>query len=87
MTTTAATGQRMKNPAPVTLGAMAAIEKIVAATEQGGVDDGTLALVHLQASQIDGCSFRVDLDANRAIRVGEAGTRRLSAVAAWRDAP
>ncbi len=46
----------------------------------------TLGLVHLRASQINGCSFCVDSGSKHAKQAGETD-ERLFAVAAWREAP
>jgi AhpD family alkylhydroperoxidase len=46
----------------------------------------TLDLVHLRASQINGCSVCVDLHCRDLRKTGETDDR-LFAVAAWRDAP
>jgi AhpD family alkylhydroperoxidase len=46
----------------------------------------TLALIHLRASQINGCSFCVESASLSARKAGETG-ERLFAVAAWRDSP
>jgi AhpD family alkylhydroperoxidase len=46
----------------------------------------TLELVHLRASQINGCSYCVDSGARNAKKAGETD-ERLFAVAAWREAP
>ena len=46
---------RMKNPAMV-LGAMEPFQALFKAVYAGGVDPATLELVHLRASQINGCS-------------------------------
>src|SRR3954454_56868 len=43
-------------------------------------------LVHLRASQINGCSVCVDMHAKAARHARERG-KRLSAVAAWRETP
>jgi AhpD family alkylhydroperoxidase len=43
-------------------------------------------LVHLRASQINGCSFCVDYGARSLKKAGETDDR-LFAVAAWREAP
>ena len=47
---------------------------------------GTLDLVHLRASQINGCSLCVDMHSREARKAGET-EERLFAVAAWREAP
>jgi AhpD family alkylhydroperoxidase len=77
---------RMKNPALVIPGAMQPIQALHAVTQKGGVPPATLALVHLRASQINGCSFCVDMGARQAKEAGETDDR-LFAVAAWREAP
>ena len=45
-----------------------------------------MALVHLRASQINGCSFCVDSGWRAVASAGESD-ERLFAVCAWRDAP
>ena len=52
---------RMKNPAMIIPGAMEALQNLAKASEQGGVPKKTLDLVHLRASQINGCSLCVDM--------------------------
>jgi alkylhydroperoxidase family enzyme len=51
---------RMKNPAVVIPEAMEPIKAILGATYRGGVAPATLALVHLRASQINGCCSCID---------------------------
>jgi AhpD family alkylhydroperoxidase len=77
---------RMKNPAMIIPEAMQAIQALNAATEKGGVPAATLALVHLRASQINGCSACVHSGTSHARKAGETDDR-LATVAAWRDAP
>ena len=77
---------RMKNPALFLPDAMQALQALQAATQKGGVPAATLGLVHLRASQINGCSLCVDAGARSAKRAGETD-ERLFAVAAWREAP
>ena len=77
---------RMKNPAMVLPDAMQAIGGLLKATGKGGVPQATLELVHLRASQINGCSACVDSGARAARKAGES-EERLFAVAAWREAP
>lgn len=78
--------ERMKNPAMLIPEAMPAIQSLAQATYQGGVSPATLALIHLRASQINGCSACVDMGAKQAKKAGETD-ERLFAVAAWREAP
>lgn len=77
---------RMNNPAMIVPGAMKAMQALAAATQNSGVPPRTLDLVHLRASQINGCSVCVDMHSRDARRTGETDDR-LFAVAAWRDAP
>lgn len=77
---------RMKNPAAVLPEAMPAILNLLKAAKKGGVPETTLELVHLRASQINGCSFCVDAGVRSARKGGESD-ERLFAVAAWREAP
>ncbi len=76
---------RMNNPAMVIPDAMNAILALAKATRNGSVPEKTLELVHLRASQINGCSFCVDYGARSAKKAGETD-ERLFAVAAWREA-
>ena len=77
---------RMKNPAMILPDAWQGIQALQAATEKGGLPEATLGLVHLRASQINGCSACVDVGTRSAKQVGETD-ERLFAVAAWREAP
>ena len=77
---------RMKNPAAILPDAMKAIQALHPAVMKGGVPAQTLGLVHLRASQINGCSACVDGGVRHAKQAGESD-ERLFAVAAWRDAP
>jgi AhpD family alkylhydroperoxidase len=76
----------MKNPAMVLPDAMKAIQDLYKATSKGGVPQQTLELVHLRASQINGCNACVDSGARSAKKAGETD-ERLFAVAAWREVP
>jgi AhpD family alkylhydroperoxidase len=76
----------MRNPAVVIPEAMSPILNLLKATKSAGVPDKTLELVHLRASQINGCGYCVDRGARTAKENGESD-ERLFAVAAWRDTP
>jgi AhpD family alkylhydroperoxidase len=77
----------MKNPAMVVPEAVAAIQGLWALAEKtGGVPPKTFGLIHLRASQINGCGACIDGGVRLAKRGGESD-ERLFAVAAWRDAP
>jgi len=77
---------RMTNPAMVLPGAMEPIQALFKAVHEGGADPATLELVHLRASQVNGCSACVDAAARSARKAGETD-ERLATVAAWREAP
>jgi len=76
---------RMQNPAMLLPGAMDAVVALTRAVRTGAVPDATLELVHLRASQVNGCSSCVDAGSRTAKKAGETD-ERLWAVAAWRDA-
>ena len=77
---------RMRNIATIYPEAVKALQALGATAEKGGVPTKTLGLVHLRASQINGCSVRVDMHPRMLKKSGET-EERLFAVAAWRDAP
>jgi AhpD family alkylhydroperoxidase len=76
----------MNNPAMIVPDAMQALYALGAAAKKGGVPSRTLDLIHLRASQINGCSFCVAMHARDLKKAGETD-ERLFAVAAWREAP
>jgi AhpD family alkylhydroperoxidase len=77
---------RTKNPAMIIPEAMQAIQALGASFHNKGVPEETLALVHLRASQINGCSPCVDSGARQMRKNGETDERLFSA-AAWRETP
>ena len=77
---------RMANPAGVLPDSMKAINLLYKAAHSAGVEPATLELVHLRASQINGCGACVDSGARAAKKSGETD-ERLFAVAAWRETP
>ncbi|MFE0772108.1 carboxymuconolactone decarboxylase family protein [Streptomyces sp. NPDC058861] len=77
---------RMTNPAYVLPDAGPAIQGLVKATRQGGVAEEILELVHLRASQINGCGFCVDYGVKNARKAG-VSDEKLFAVSAWRESP
>lgn len=79
-------GLRMKNPAMVLPGTMEAIQDLIKVAHSGGVPKSTMELVHLRASQINGCAPCVDIGMRTATKEGEKGERLWSLVA-WREAP
>ncbi|MHC2337707.1 AhpD family alkylhydroperoxidase [Bradyrhizobium sp. USDA 4454] len=76
---------RMNHPVMVVPDAMKALQALSESTKQA-LPEKLLELVHLRASQINGCSVCVDMHPKLARRSGETD-ERLFAVAAWRDAP
>ena len=54
---------RMNHPAMIVPGAMQALIALSKSTQECGVPRRTLDLVHLRASQINGCSVCVDMHA------------------------
>ena len=77
---------RMKNPALVLPNAHKTLLALNEVTESGGVPHVTHKLVHLRASQINGCSVCVEMHANELKKAGESDAR-IIAVAAWRETP
>jgi AhpD family alkylhydroperoxidase len=77
---------RMKNPAMILPDAMGALLALDTSTKNEDLPYVTRKLVHLRASQINGCSVCVDMHSRELRQAGEPDAR-LFAVAAWRDAP
>lgn len=77
---------RIKTGSGLLPDAMKAILALNAAVQNGSVPAATLALSHLRASQINGCSACVDSGAKHALKAGETA-ERLFAVSAWRESP
>lgn len=77
---------RMKHPIFVIPEALQAMHALGMASKADGLPDVTRYLVHLRASQINGCSVCVDMHARELKEAGE-DDQRIFAVAAWRDTP
>ncbi|MEU2612485.1 carboxymuconolactone decarboxylase family protein [Micromonospora sp. NPDC007271] len=77
---------RISNPAALFPDAVQAVNLLYKAAHSAGVPGNTLELVHLRASQINGCSACVDAGARNARKAGET-EERLFALAAWRETP
>lgn len=75
---------RMKGTLNPDLGT--AIQHIYKAIAAGGVDHRLLSLVHLRASQINGCSPCVFASIDSAKKAGETD-ERLHHVVVWRETP
>jgi AhpD family alkylhydroperoxidase len=76
---------RMTNPAFAIDGAMDALNALAKAISRARVPISR-ELVHLRASQINGCSVCVDMHAKAARKSGES-EERVFAVGAWRETP
>src|SRR5260370_16973798 len=76
---------RIKNPAMIVPDAVQPIQALWKVAESL-VPPPTLGLVHLRASQINGCSVCIDGGARQLKQAGETD-ERLFTVAAWREAP
>ena len=77
---------RMSNPALLVPDAMGSLQALGKALGNAGVPATTRALVHLRASQINGCSVCVDMHSKELVKEGEPN-ERIFAVAAWRESP
>jgi len=77
---------RMKHPVFVLPDALKALHALDKATAADGLPGVTRELVHLRASQINGCSVCVDMHAQGLKHAGQ-DDKRIFAVAAWRDTP
>src|SRR5215813_3724613 len=64
----------------------AGVQHLFKAIYAGGVASQTLELVHLRASQINGCSACVDAGATSATRAG-VSPEKLLTLAAWYEDP
>ena len=65
-------------------GAVAGVQQIIKAIYAGGVPRQTLELVHMRASQINGCTACIAAGIKSAETIG-LSTERLLALPAWRE--
>jgi alkylhydroperoxidase family enzyme len=77
---------RMKNPTAVLPGSFQAVKALIETIRKGGVPETTLKMVHLRTSQINGRNLCVDYSLPDAGKT-DVADEKLSAVAAWQDAP
>ena len=77
---------RMKNPVLAIPGALPALMALNKSTANDDVPEVTRQLVHLRASQINGCSVCVEMHALELKKAGQSD-KRIFAVGAWRETP
>ncbi|MER8885091.1 carboxymuconolactone decarboxylase family protein [Mesorhizobium sp. M0074] len=77
---------RLKNPVMLIPGALQALLALDKSTETADLSYVTRKLVHLRASQINGCSLCVDMHARELKKAGEKD-ERVFTVSAWRETP
>ena len=77
---------RMRNPVFVVPGALDALMALGRAERATGISEQVLELVHLRASQINGCGVCVHMHA-AALRKSGTADEKIDTVAGWRDAP
>lgn len=77
---------RMNNPVMVIPEALQALLAVGKAAKKGALPPQTATLVHLRASQINGCGLCVDMHA-RELKAAGAPDERIYGVAAWRESP
>ena len=65
---------------------MKAVRALNQAVEASGLEHSLLHLIKLRASQINGCSFCVDMHSKEALRDGDT-QQRVILVAAWKESP
>jgi AhpD family alkylhydroperoxidase len=77
---------RIDNPTQTVPGAMQALLKLAQSSQKAAVPATTHYLLHLRASQINGCSICVDMHSRELKAAGEPD-ERINTVAAWRETP
>ena len=77
---------RLENPAGLLPETVKAVNILYKSANSAGVDPAILGLVHLRASQINGCGPCVDSGAREMRKAGESD-ERLFAVPVWRETP
>src|SRR3954471_2910422 len=76
---------RIPNPAMSVAGVLPALQALATAARNAGLPMKTIYLMHLRASQINGCAFCVNMHSHELKEIGETDDR-LFGVAAWREA-
>src|SRR5215212_4571139 len=80
------TQPRISHPAMLVPDPMQALQALGDAVGKGGLEERTVLLVLMRASQINGCAVCLDGHAARAMELGEK-PERLATIAAWRETP
>lgn len=65
---------------------MKQVQALNKAVEDSGLEASLLHLIKLRASQINGCSFCVDMHSKEALRDGDT-LQRVILVSAWKESP
>jgi AhpD family alkylhydroperoxidase len=86
MPDTATIEQRMPSVVTLVPDALKALYALNKSAKRGGLPETTAYLVHLRASQINGCSFCSEMHSRELKEAGESD-ERIWTVAAWREAP
>ena len=77
---------RINHPVMLLPDAMRGMMTLARAAQGQGLPEVTAKMVHLRASQINGCSVCVEMHARKLKELDESD-RRIATVAAWREAP
>jgi AhpD family alkylhydroperoxidase len=77
---------RIENPALSVPGALEALQQLGASATNAEIPETTLYMVHLRASQINGCSICVDIHSRELEHAGES-SERIHTIAVWRETP
>jgi AhpD family alkylhydroperoxidase len=83
---TATVDQRMPSIPELVPDAFKAVLALSKSAKRGGLPETTAFLVHLRASQINGCSYCAEMHSRELQEAGESD-ERIWTVAAWREAP
>lgn len=75
---------RIPNPALSIPGVLPALQALATAARKADLPLKTIYLIHLRASQINGCGFCVNMHSHELKEIGETDDR-LFGVAAWRE--
>src|SRR5215831_10712420 len=86
MSDTASIHQRMPSVPTLNPDAFKALLAVSKAAKGHGLPETTAYMVHLRASQLNGCSFCAEMHSRELKQAGESD-QRLWTVAAWREAP